>query len=85
MSPTQYRALERLLDAARGGRPHPGLLVATGTHVPPGRIHPRTANALVRRGLAERRPVYRGEELAVITQAGIDLLARRPDPIDATR
>lgn len=85
MSPTQYRALEKLLDAARGDGPWPGLLVARGPDVGPGRIHPRTADALERRGLVTRRhSSIDDDELIVITDAGVGLLARRSEPIEST-
>lgn len=69
MSPTQYRSLEALLAAGPDG-----MLVARGMDVPPGRIHPRTAEALERRGLA----LVTDGGTAMITDAGVDLLARNP-------
>lgn len=75
MSPTQYRTLEALLAAGPAGMP-----IARGMDVPPGRVHPRTVDALVRRGLAEIQ-VYVDESYAVITDAGIELLARNPSGI----
>ena len=73
MSPNQYRALERLHAAGVDG-----MLVARGPNVPPGRIHPRTADALERRNLATLSPYHRGETVATITLAGVELLDRNP-------
>ncbi len=74
MSPTQYRALEDLLAAGPDG-----MLIARGMDVPPGRIHPRTAEALLRRDLAYYRMGSGDDDLrVVITDAGIALLARNP-------
>ena len=72
MSPSQYRALEALATTPYG------MLVAREMHVPPGRIHPRTAEALDRRGLADLTVLGTGETLATVTDAGVGLLARNP-------
>lgn len=79
MSPNQYRALERLADG-------PAILTDVD-HQAPGRIHPATAEALERRGLAsverDRIETFTGKpvrvlDYAVITGAGFDLLADNP-------
>jgi hypothetical protein len=72
VSLTQYRALEALASAPYG------MMVARDMRVPPGRIHPRTAEALARRSLADLTVLDTGETLATVTDAGVGLLARNP-------
>lgn len=73
MTPTQYRALERLEQAGTVGLP-----VARSPEVPPTHLHPATVKALHRRGLAEIRLTYGHGDLdvAVISAAGSRHLAR---------
>lgn len=71
MSPSQYRALERLRDAHPDGLP---LDRENGTD----RIHHATAHALVRRGLAKLDGRF--GTVAVVTVDGLELLARNPEP-----
>lgn len=86
MSPTQYRALERLLDAVDSTEAG-GLILTLEGHDQPGRVHPRTAEALERRGLAEiiRGMAHDEPDLAIVTDAGAELLARNPEPQGADR
>lgn len=74
MSPAQYRALERLAEG-------PARLTFDG-HQRSGRIHPATAAALERRGLAAVEDSPSGL-FAVITSDGFGLLHNNPEPIDA--
>lgn len=79
MSPAQYRALEALVEASTGDPG--GLKVDHDQAGLPGYVHPRTADALERRGLAILLTGdYGHPDLLIVTDEGAELLETNPTP-----